>query len=216
MPDMSDNGIYYVDHPFNISLYIEGYSTVQLSEACLSAGCIENTENGILYDLIQTANIEPFADHKIYLGISDALSPDLYAFSYDKETGEYSRNESYEGLNALFTLPIDKDKADSKKAAEILARSNSQLSSENDGYPEDVLDIMEKIKSDPEHIDKYAAPDESSTKIVTPDDYADYSYEYERPDGITASYCFDLNVIHFDGEGDTHIECIDGTKPPPE
>ena len=64
--------------------------------------------------------MEIFADKGLYLGVSDSTFYDPKAYQYDKATGEILRNEAYDGLNALFQLPIDASKADPAAAANYL------------------------------------------------------------------------------------------------
>lgn len=47
-------------------------------------------------------------------------SVDNEAYNYDEETGKITRNEAYDGCNALFKLPLDAKKADPKKAESYL------------------------------------------------------------------------------------------------
>lgn len=61
-----------------------------------------------------------FADQDLYFYICDGSFYKRDAYLYDKETGIISRNEEYDGLNALFTLPVDIAKADPEKAAAYL------------------------------------------------------------------------------------------------
>ena len=68
-----------------------------------------------------------FADRTLYLAVNDGtfFAPDAYCF--DEATGEITRNEGYEGVNALFLLPLDKGKADKEKAEAYLKQLEEEL-----------------------------------------------------------------------------------------
>ena len=97
----------------------------------------EFVQDGTLYRLTECSNIEIFADRTVYLCVSDAdqSSPFGYneeAYTFDNTTGAISRRENYEGVNALFVLPLDKDLADPEAAEEYLSAFESDEKSEDD------------------------------------------------------------------------------------
>lgn len=64
--------------------------------------------------------LDIFADHTIYLCVTDT---DFYRkglYNYDEEDGSISRSEDYAGLNALFVLEMDASKADPAAAQALL------------------------------------------------------------------------------------------------
>lgn len=66
----------------------------------------EMGEDGILYRLLECNNVENLAD-ELYICVSDGVFYNARAYQYDETTGEISRNEAYEGLNALFVLSME-------------------------------------------------------------------------------------------------------------
>ncbi len=120
MPGTLDDA--YDDEQFLVSPYISGYDPKWVNMFSLRGGYYAFVENGVHYRLMDTRNIEVFADHTLYIGVSEGTFYNLDAYLFDPETGEISRNESFDGLNALFTLSIDPAKADSEKANEIIQR----------------------------------------------------------------------------------------------
>lgn len=77
--------------------------------------------DGVRYLLVACDNVEIFADQSVVLCVSTG-SP-FYsneAFSYDPATGAITANEEYEGVNLVFTLPLDASKADPEAAQEFL------------------------------------------------------------------------------------------------
>ena len=120
MPGTLDDA--YDEEQFLVSPYISGYDPKWVNIFSLRGGYYAFVENGVHYRLMDTRNIEVFADHTLYIGVSEGTFYNLDAYLFDPETGEISRNESFDGLNALFTLSIDPAKADSEKANEIIQR----------------------------------------------------------------------------------------------
>ena len=100
---------------------IGGYNPALYNLAGMAGNYTDITEDGVLYRLIECDNVEIFADHDLYLCVTEGTFYNREAYRYDEATGEISRNEEYEGLNALFALPVDASKADPGKAAEYIA-----------------------------------------------------------------------------------------------
>lgn len=119
LPDTADDA--YGELDFFVSPLIKGLNPVYYNAASMHGGYTELWENGVLYRLVECDNVEIFADRGLYLCVSEGSFYNMKAYQYDGETGEISRNEEYMGLNALFELPVDADKADSEKAEEYLA-----------------------------------------------------------------------------------------------
>lgn len=111
------------DLQFMVSPFIRGYDPAWYNVMTMSGGYSEFVENGILYRLVDCDNVEIFADHGLYLGVSDSTFYNNEAYNYDKKSGKITRNEDYKGLNALFDLPIDPSKADPKAAANYITLS---------------------------------------------------------------------------------------------
>ena len=119
LPDTADDA--YGELDFFVSPLIKGLNPVYYNATSMHGGYTELWENGVLYRLVECDNVEIFADRGLYLCVSEGSFYNMKAYQYDGETGELSRNEEYMGLNALFELPVDADKADPEKAEEYLA-----------------------------------------------------------------------------------------------
>ena len=119
LPDAADDA--YGELDFFVSPLIKGLNPVYYNAASMHGGYTELWENGVLYRLVECDNVEIFADRGLYLCASEGSFYNKEAYRYDRETGELSRNEEFTGLNALFELPVDADKADTEKAEEYLA-----------------------------------------------------------------------------------------------
>lgn len=135
MPDISEDA--YADLAFCVSPLIKGYDPNWYNVITMRGGYSELQDNGILYRLVECDNVEVFADHGLYLCVSDGTFYNQEAYRYDQETGEITRNEDYEGLNALFELPIDASKADPQAAAEYLTSlEESEQGQDEEGQDE--------------------------------------------------------------------------------
>ena len=135
MPDTSDES--YGNLEFFASPLIGDFNPAFYNIAGMSGNYTDMTEEGILYRLLECSNVEIFADHDLYLCVSEGMFYDSEAYCYDELTGKISRNENYEGMNALFELPMDIAKADPQKAAEYMAEL---------GFESDIL--REKLDGD--------------------------------------------------------------------
>lgn len=106
---------------FFVSPLISGYNPAHYNAASMHGSYTEMTREGILYRLVECDTVEILADHDLYLCISDGNFYNVEAYCYDRETGVISRNTEYDGLNALFDLPLDTEAADPERAAEYMA-----------------------------------------------------------------------------------------------
>lgn len=119
LPDTSQEG--YGKLEFFASPLIGGYNPAFYNIAGMSGNYTDMTKNGILYRLLECDNVEIFADHDLYLCVSEGMFYPKEAYDYHEQTGKISRNKEYKGLNALFRLPVERSKADPKKAAAYMA-----------------------------------------------------------------------------------------------
>lgn len=119
IPNTSEDS--YGKLEFFVSPLIGDYNPAFYNIASMSGNYTDMVQDGILYRLLECDNVEIFANHDLYLCVSEGMFYNAEAYCYDKLTGKISRNEKYEGLNALFDLPVDISKANPEKAAEYIA-----------------------------------------------------------------------------------------------
>lgn len=180
MPDISSAD--YGKESFYTSCYIRGVNPLEFSISHIGGGYSAFVKNGVEYRVMEMDNIEIFADRGVYVGVNSGNSYDGTAYVYDESTGSLSRNPDYQGVNALFQLPLDESRANPEAAARYLddlAKAQNEPSQpiEMDENDLTVEAFMEKLTK--ENIDQYASPVESTRKICTPDKNGWIHVEYE-------------------------------------
>ena len=105
LPNTSEDA--YAELEFFVSPLMKGYNPVMHNIITMSGAYGEIEEDGILYRLLECNNVENLATDEIYICVSDGVFYNARAYQYDETTGEISRNEKYDGLNALFVLPME-------------------------------------------------------------------------------------------------------------
>lgn len=119
MPNISEYE--YGELEIFASPLIGDYNPAIYNIASMSGNYADTTEDGILYRLLECDNVEIFANHSLYICVTEGMFYNTDAYCYDYVTGSISRNEEYDGLNALFELPIDIAKANPEKANEYIS-----------------------------------------------------------------------------------------------
>ena len=89
---------------------------MDVNNGTLNAGAYAFEQDGVQYQILECDNLEIFANIGVYVGVVEDFGEESHAFTMDKETGEYRVDESYDGMKALFTIPLDKSKADDAAA----------------------------------------------------------------------------------------------------
>lgn len=98
---------------FMISPLVAGYSPMAVNSWTLGGSCGSFLENGVAYYLLDTLDIQMFADRTVYLAVFEGFVPSYNEFSV-AEDGTYALREGVTG--ALFTLPLDVSLADPEAA----------------------------------------------------------------------------------------------------
>ena len=162
----AEHGSYFV------SPLVGGLEPWMYNAASLCGNYSEFVENGILYRLLECDNIEYFADHELYLCVTDTDFYDTRLYHYNEADGSISRNTEYEGLNALFELEIEASLADPVRAQALIDEINTP--SEWDGteieIPKEAKDAMEwarKLTS--ENLEQYCVRMENTVQTVAVD-----------------------------------------------
>lgn len=206
MPSTSEDA--YADMRFFISPLIAGLEPWQYNMASMNGGYTDFVEDGILYRLLECDDIVLFADRELYLCISDTVFYDTNAYRYDAESGKISRKEGYNGINLLFSLPVDPSKADRAAAEAYLSKLEESWHTDSEerviknGELEEEVTRLETLLGKgrvKEALEGFVAVGES---VITPNADGAYYYEYSKEDECQVS-CFYLD--HFRNEHDHMI-----------
>ena len=185
MPDVQDDD--YNPSELLVSPYIKGLNPVTYNAFTLNGGFSGFVKDGVQYRILETDNVEAFADKGVYVGVSDGMTYHREAFDFDEKSGELRKNEKYDGVNALFALSLDPAKADPERAEEIL-KSIEAGDGEADTESEADTDTgFQKWfnKLTPENIEEYAVPLEDSRQVLKPYKSGNVSYSYKAFDAET-------------------------------
>lgn len=103
-----------------VTPFIGGEEPWKINIYSLEGGYTEFVRDGILYRLISCKNLEVFADRGVYIGVCKELADINQAFVLDTETGCIETNPEFDGLHALFKLPLKESGADNGTAETAL------------------------------------------------------------------------------------------------
>lgn len=188
----------YGEDPFFVSPLIKGQNPFEFNIATMGGGYTEIVQDGIQYRLTECNNIEKFAKQGLYLCVSSSTFYDVNAYKYDTSTGEITRNEAYDGVNALFNLPIDESKADEAEAkAYIQEKKLSDQKNEQEPVDYLISKIGEEVATwSEEELNEHTSLLEDLTQVITPDKEGNISYEYQIDEaGMQAKATVALNAI---------------------
>lgn len=169
--EREDGAVMDAEHEsYFVSPLIGGLNPGLYNAASLCGGYSEFVENGILYRMLECDNIEYFADHELYLCVTDTGLYDSQLYHYDEASGSITRNTEYEGLNALFTLQMDASLADPIKAQALLDEMYGPDDGQGIELPKEMEDAMEWARQlTPENIEEYCVRMENTVQTVTVD-----------------------------------------------
>lgn len=194
-PDVPDDA--YGEDPFYVSPYIKGLAMAEYNAHTLGGGYSEDVIDGIQYRIMECDNVEMFAGRGLYLGVNDGIFYRADAFVMDEETGAITRNSDYNGVNALFELPIPKERGDEAAVEEYLREkedamngtsvTSEETAGEEDAYmPAEAREAMRTAEEISETIKTWTLSDfEANAQCiyeeeltVTDDGYIFFEYSY--------------------------------------
>lgn len=103
----------------SISPFVSGWQPHLVNAWSLGTSANGLTRDGIRYYLYDCASLEMFADHTVYLGIYEGFAPTNNIIVM-AENGDIVYAEGYNGIKAMFTLPLDPADADPEKVEALL------------------------------------------------------------------------------------------------
>lgn len=151
---------------FCVSPLIRGKQFIDVNNATLGAGAQSFVQDGVQYQLLECDDLEIFANMGVYVGVVESFGQEAQAFTMDEKTGEYEINKKFDGMQALFELPLDKSKADDK-AAEAYFKQAEKSDSDSKATENKADEGMERKQIVNRLKDAKLIDDE--TKTVTPD-----------------------------------------------
>lgn len=201
----------YLDK-FFVSPFIEGYDPDRYNAYTFNGGVTSFVKDGVLYWLLETDNIEMFANHTIYLGVTDSFLSTGEAYTYQEDSGKIEKNKDYSGVNALFTLPIDKSKASEEEAKKYM---DSLYSEEDEDDTEETGDVQQMEEDEDffysltlDNIEEYAIKEESTVKTMKPDKdgYITWNYEVKNISGggsfLVDDASYEVGKLYVFGHGE--------------
>ncbi|MCM1543217.1 MAG: hypothetical protein NC121_18445 [Blautia sp.] len=157
---------------FFVSPLIGGLEPWRYNAASMGGNYSEFVENGVLYRLSECDNIAYFADHELYLCVTDTSFYDTRLYHYDEAAGSISRNADYEGLNALFELKLDTSLADPARAQALIDAVNAPDGDDGTGVeiPPEAAEAMAWAGNlTSENLEQYCVRMENTVQTVFPD-----------------------------------------------
>lgn len=179
------------DDSFFVSPLIQGYNPVEYNAVTMRGAASFFEEDGVLYWLVNCSNVEYFADHRIYLCVTDTDFYRAGLYTYDEADGSISRIEDYDGLNALFELELDAGRADPAAAQALLEENRAataQGGQENrDGQeeqPEQPGSEVDRFLAELtlENLEEKCVLLEDTCQTVMPDEEGRVYFNYSLPD----------------------------------
>jgi hypothetical protein len=132
MPDITD--VNY--QTFCVSALIHGRRFQDVNNGLLHAGVSSFVLGGVQYELFECDDLEMFSGMGVSLGVVKSFGQELSAFNYDANSGLYSVNPDYDGINALFDLPLDLSKADDVAANDYLEKQLEDADETEEAEPD--------------------------------------------------------------------------------
>lgn len=159
---------------FFVSPLISGLDPIWYNAASFGGNFSEFVEGGVLYRLVECDNVTCFADRELYLCVTDTLFYDKALYSYDQESGRLTRNEAYQGLNALFGLEVDASLADEEKARQLIAAVDASMEENTQEteteIPQAARETEEWMKQiTPQNIEQFCVQLDNTVQVMTPD-----------------------------------------------
>lgn len=105
---------------YTMTPLVSGCAPTAVNNWTLNATAQGIAVDGVYYYLLDTESIEMFADRTVYMAFYEGMAPNNDIFTL-AEDGSISFTEDFEGVQALFTLPLDPAKADPDAADAFIA-----------------------------------------------------------------------------------------------
>ena len=176
---------------FCVSPLIGGVPFLVANNGTMGTSMTWFVQDGVLYELVECDDLEIFADRGVWLSVVENFGDESSAYTL-KEDGTYVKNPEYDGVNALFQLPLDETKAD-RGAADRYLEELENRENQPDSAAEETGDMEERYQ-------QFLA----SLKKLSADEFEDY-YDPVPEHEVTAKPDADgfIDLTYQDEEGNT-------------
>ena len=139
---------------YTLTPLVAGFTPWSVNSWTLDAGASLLEQDGVLYYLLDVRSIEMFADHTVYLAFYQGTVPGRDTFTM-AENGTIAFAGDFEGPHALFTLPLDRSKADPAAVERFMDGSGFDRDWFTTVLPDDgrTYDVRETDTEDGKHIE---------------------------------------------------------------
>lgn len=210
-PMSNPQNIEHGNTSFMVSPFVKGLAPWEVNIVSMNGNYFETVVDGIMYRLIACDSVAAFADRGLYVGVCTSKFINNTTFLYDEVTGEISVNPDYDGVSAVFDLPLDEGLADPELAEQILKHIyylQGTGDSDNDSTNENAAtDRISKFKELSDGIDwDKAMPIDSTRKSLDIGGDGEISYNWEIGNDWSGSFSMSVNS-YFENGRTTH-HCI--------
>ena len=168
---------------YTMTPLVAGCAPTAVNNWTLNATASGFDQDGVYYYLLDTASLEMFADHTVYMAFYEGMAPNNTIFTM-AEDGSIAFCDDFTGVQALFTLPLDPAKADPAAADAFIASTGlaDWWSNERTEGGDYVIDEQDTEDGKSLTIRPAGEPDEDS---VPTEDFHEYFPQKEAEDGVT-------------------------------
>lgn len=111
---------------YTLTPLVAGYSPLAVNNWTLGSSASGRAVDGSYYYLLDTQDLRIFADHTVYLAFYEGGAPSRSIFSVAGD-GAISFAEGFDGVQALFTLPLDAAQADPAAAEAFVEQTGANF-----------------------------------------------------------------------------------------
>ena len=145
-PLTEDNYEVQASRTFTITPLVAGYPPQSVNIFSLDGGCVSFLQDGTAYYMMDTEDIQIFADRTVYLAVYQGFVPSYQQFSL-AEDGTITMREDVVGC--MFTLPLDPSLADPEAVQAFFEESGFSQEPLTD---EELADRQAEAEQEPEQI----------------------------------------------------------------
>ncbi len=155
---------------------VGGYSPQAVNNWTLGAFATNFVQDGVLYYLLDTADLSIFANHTVYFAFYEGSAPNNAIFQV-AEDGSIAFAEDFDGVQALFVLPLDKSLADDAAADAFVESTEMNFWSNERTVDEDNVGSYVFGEGDGDMTSYSFSSASGEWELFTPEEYEAYVAE---------------------------------------